>query len=457
MLAACSGKGSPTSDLPTVTPPTPATLTILTQKGGSAEIIDGSCTLQSVADAPIENELLLLNDPSRSSYAGGQVHTYSCDQDVGLTDVRAHGRLGGSVCKTGDLMGLSLTWDLTTSEGVIGGQGITSEAVPADVDCVGQLLEYKLPVICPWMASARLLSGEDASIDPAVISTPANDWEDLSLDPRNNPPSEVVVNGTPDVFDCANVLRIDKVDTRFEWESRDLLIGYAGDTPMYEGVGGVYSNFHYSVMPWDAQFDTQYQAFLAGLGATDADYATPGGAAVRASELMYCFYNPAACLADQTNAYHSWQFLLHLGMGSLAEIGQGALEPKLQLSSLVPGAFWSKKEGGNDQCEWLDMTLLATSGRTRQAVTYRNFGIWDWDAQASDPNPCVAVLIWEGDGNQTPIARSSGVIGPTDIADDFVGYFKVCRNQMTSAASLTLENFSKDLLLTLSTGDTQCR
>jgi hypothetical protein len=430
-------------------------VTILTQKGGSAEIIGGSCSEPNApADAVIANDY----PGADSAYVGGELHTYNCDPDVAITETRAYGRLGGVVCKNEDVIDLidqlpldisasfSLDWNVTTQEGAVGGTNILAEAVPGDLECIpGLLLDFKLPAVCPWMASFRYLNGELA--DPSVMD-PSNDYMDMSLDPRNNPPQNVTAYPASSfVYDCANVLRIDEVSMRFDWESPLLLIGDG----LYEGAtGGIYSNFHFTVVPWMQEYDDLNQDiedYLAAVTQT-SDYESAGAVAAKVNELMNCYTNPASCDATATTAYQSWQTLMRLAENVLLNPDEIALLPQQHAEALLPGAFWTKDTAEGSQCEWLDTVLLSSSQITDFDIEYHNFGIWDWDIQSGDPDPCVAVILWEGDGSQTSFYQGNK-IGPNDMADDFVGYFKLCKNSLDGGAE-SYYNYSDDLYIVFS-------
>lgn len=121
---------------------------------------------------------------------------------------------------------------------------------------------------------------------------------------------------------------------------------------------------------------------------------------------------------------------------------------------MLPGPFQSKilgRRGDNyDQCEWLDTKFQAPE----QVMNYRNFCIWDWDM---DPQPfndqCAMILIYEGDGFSTAFSRAMGYIGPTDIADDFVGLFEVYRRDTVNGDEVTVTNYSGQATLKLATLD----
>ncbi|MBI4238894.1 MAG: hypothetical protein HY696_10855 [Deltaproteobacteria bacterium] len=343
---------------------------------------------------------------------------------------------------------------LLASAGVIGGTGVGAELTPPNLDCAAAQ-QQPLPQLCPRMASQRGVTL--ANFDPATTSaTPAADWYDGQWDTHNNPPARAW-GIAPHQFDGHNVLRIENVTTRFDWEDDALLIGYSdgrhglpqGDiTEGSLGTGGAYANFHYAVFPLTAAAQTAYATLL---GVLPAPLATdpPGMVARAANALMRCAKAP--CAPQQQQAYRAMQYLLHLADGRLDRIGKADEAPPQQYHSTLPGAYWTKNDAGYDQCEWLDTATLAPV----QSMAYRNFGIWDWDIDTNAA--CVGVLLFEGDGNALFLQRHGlDLIGDTDSPDDFVGLFTVCRAATTATNGLTLTNFSDDLSITFATGETSC-
>lgn len=343
---------------------------------------------------------------------------------------------------------------LLAGTGVIGGSGNGAEFMAPNLDCT-DLRQQPLPTICPRMASQRHVTL--ATAGPATEPTSLEaDWYDGQWDTNNNPPTRTW-GLTPHQFDCRNVLRIDRVTTTFDWEDADLLVGYSdgqhglphGDITEGDlGTGGAYANFHYAVFPLTTAAQAAYAAFLAALPPTDTPL-QPGARARAANALMRCA--KTACALPQQQAYEAMQYLLHLADRRLDRIGKAAESPTQQYHSTLPGAYWTRNDAGYDQCEWLDTATLAP----QQTVSYRNFGIWDWDSDAA--TDCVGVLLFEGDGHAVLLQRHGlDLIGDTDSPDDFVGLYTVCRAAAAMPGGVTLANFSGDLTVTFSTGDTSC-
>jgi hypothetical protein len=447
---------------------------VLTQKGGAVEVFGGDCVLDSVEDPLIENVL--------GDYEGGDLYTYSCDESVEMDEVKAHGRLGGVTCKDDalvDLDLLSLDWDLIAEEGVIGGEGITAELVPANSECIKDPLGHVLPAPCLWLASYRYLTGEDTSIGMGVVDDPLTDWLDKSLDDRPINMTENVAHGYTKDDNC--VLVIDQIGLDFDWEDPILPIGYLNkdetSTLIDEGsFGGVYSNLHYAVVAQKLKLNDYVDAnnVLTNYFIDNSiDNSVPGKRAAALNDLVKCGYPSDPCDSGEKDAYEAWQFLLHLAKNDLAEISQESLDPDVVWDSLIPGPFYNKiDDDGYIQCEWLDMvlmenTLLNFTPPYLETLNYENFVIWDWTGQLNEveTNPCVAIIVWEGDGRQTEIARDPSsvpeleiagitdpIISPTDIADDFVGFFQVCYED----GAVTLSNYSEELHITFSTDDSNC-
>ncbi len=434
----------------------PVEASILTQKGGSANILAWSQQSPDESDDLIENEYL------EGKYLGGHRSIWSLGYYPGEKILlHADGRLGGCIEEFSTLQAVEgkRVADLKTLEGVIGGTGAFAELSSADPQCSDDWLQKKLPVPCPHLASSMLLYEGDSIIPAEVVSNPTTDWFDACNDPLNNPPF-YTWNRTdaPFTYDHRNILKIDKVRLTYDWEGADFIMGTDKTTlEDRKEVGGVYSNLHYSVMPCSNKLKVKYGEFFTGL--LKFDNPQPGALAVATNHLFRC--PNQGCDPVRQRAYEAMQFLLHVGHeegAKLQEFDPVDLPP-VQVHSLLPGPFWTKKaektrpdtgsKVGFDQCEWLDTASLAPT----QELRYRNFGIWDWDSFDSD---CVAILIYEGDGGSTTLARGLKYIGDTDIADDFVGIFEVYRAETVGGRKRTLYNYTGELSLELTTDDTVC-
>lgn len=447
---------------------------ILTQRGGdfSLQNSSGWNDVLGARNRIINEDFIEAYYPALD-YRGGDSHIwYQLTDSTDPVTMTARGRLGGCVRKTMEPVILSSTLrtaELISREGIIGGS--RSEMLPPNVPCDHEELHQTLPSVCPRMASMRYLMGE-TGIDDRVLR-PGSDYYDASLDARFNPPSEVVENGMANVFDCSNVLRIEQATTKFDWEDDDMFIGVfqqnvgsaelegedATEGNQFAGLpaGGGYANFHYAVMPFHSEHETKYNIFLNGLDSADVEEPDPGQIAIEASELARCVMQ--SCTTRRRNAYDAMQYLLHLGNGSLDRIGEGSETPALRLHSMLPGAFWTKRisaEGDYDQCEWVDTRFQ----KPVQRVAYHDAGIWDWDAEESE-NPCVSIIMWEGDGGQDDFAWLFG-LRDIDLTGDFMGWFKVCRadtvrpRENRSWKIPAKQNYSKDLTLWFETGRVEC-
>ena len=439
-------------------------VSLLVPVGGRAQVLNPTSGITPMGG---RDHLYIQNSYLGRPYRGGKAFDWLVDSHTPQTfEVLLEGRLGGKIQKTLSSEPITphhpnfLLAALAPSEGIVGGDGPTAELVPPDLGPnqfdsreVGSLFPVPavFPITCPRLASTRYLFGQDSGIDPAVVTDPASDWYEGNLDSKNNPPDDITGGDSAWrwQFDCHNVLCFKKVTTRFDWEDERILIGtdHSGNDVTEAGAGGLYANFHYAVVPCQQTYREQYQQFLNGLPSERRD-------AISASQLMRCANNRNC--TEGYDAYRAMQYLLHLAQGNLAEIGRGEQVPPLRANSVLPGPFLSKSAGNNngyDQCEWFDTRHHAPV----QNMNYHNFCIWDWD---SDPTlseeQCVMVLMWEGDGASTNFARQNAIIGPTDVADDFIGLFEVRRSN-TLGAPFVVHNYSNDITLELTTGDATCR
>lgn len=436
---------------------------VLTQMGGKTVLTskDAAIKKQLPAEASIQwpfSDILKVTGKKAeisTVYKGGGLASWELPYGFSAFDqlqATAYGRRGGCVTvdKLSSIPGAALkgsSW-LGVREAAVGGYGFAQELKYPDIPCDDtDTLAQTLPVICPRMASARLLSGEDTTLDYDVVLDSSKDWYDGLLDDKNNPPEEIVGQKPAAAWDCKNVLSLDSVTTQFDWEDGDIVIGMDGDDVVTEGnvmgigSGGAYAKLHYAVAPFKSEYEIQYQAFLKGLPALVTN--KPGELAIAASDLMRCAKQQ--CDPVKKDAYKAMQYFLHFVFSALPEVDKAADDPKLLLHSSLEGAFWSKPEDdGYPRCEWFDTRYQAPV----QTVHYKNFPIWDWDW---DANPCVVMVVLEGDGSSTDMFKGQ-YFAENDFADDFVGFFKVCKGQ-----TVVLDNYSKDLKITFSTGDAICK
>lgn len=456
---------------------------IVTQRGGDAEIYYTQPLPFEIEPVGWITSLGQLGEVRmRSGYAErhlkdrhsvlGQTRFWTIDNDPGGSFwLLAKGRRGGCVAKEAirePLSGTARVASLITREDVIGGEGTGAELIPPDIPCEDhEHLNQILPATCPLLASGRLLYGIDSSINPAVLENPDEDYLGGCWDPINNPPRlNLWPEGTTDLFDAENVLTIEKATFTFDWEDQDIRIA-AGETEgsylfdLFGGIGGAYANFHYSVMPYDPRHEEKYHQFLDALSSLRGNHSARE-IAVEASDLMRCAptpTDPSYCNPSRTAGYEAMQYLLHLGDHTLDMIDRGNEAPSLQYHSLLPGGFFNKKTDWGEQCEVLDTRYQAP----RQELRYRHFGIWDWDAHPggsdSPDGPCVSIILWEGDsswGDGGNIVRNDLDLESHVHLDDFVGYFKVCRNQTTGKSGYLVDNFSRGLALRFQTGSSAC-
>lgn len=474
--------------------------------GGRAELVTIDNKVDFLArrreGTPIQNEYL-----GRPYPGGVTFHWEGNGQPAREFEVHLEGRRGGKIWKRvrseklpTDMPGVDIYYaSLDLPEAIVGGNGVMAEMLPSNLapdefDKSENRIAAAFPMVCPRLDSTRYLMRSEADldagllpgidkIDPAVIDDPALDRYDGLLDSRNHPPEKVRQNGWRWQFDCRNVLCIDRAATTFDWEDGALVIGTGADGDIGEVIGGLYSNFHYTVVPCSDEIRRLYGVFMSGL-----EEKTPE----EASRLMRCANDPGCNLAKATGgptlyvhrmsggaerpaskyaAYRAMQVLLHIARGKLHELGDretARLNPQLLASGMLPGPFLSKRmcvrHTGNgddrrcaqyyDQCEWFDTSYHAPY----QQMNYRNFCIWDWD---SDPGPkreqCAMILLWEGDGAATERARHVGWIGDTDISDDFIGMFEVRRDDF-SKGPVEQQNFSGHLTIEFVTRNrTACR
>lgn len=462
----------------------PSCAMVLTQMGGTVVIKDksgavmaGVSSVGAFEPSEILNQYLGLTDPNIPGkgldkyklYNGGSLQNWQLPDGKIATDIQsvtAYGRRGGCVTNPKaptDISAPLLATLMGTREGMVGGGGIDSEGFMANPDCNEPGLKNTLPVLCPQMASFRYLNGEKG-ISENVLQ-PKNDFFDATYNFVNNIPANA-----PKDFDCTNVLKVDTVTTRYDWEDDALLwgIGFEGKEKG-EIKGGDYSRFRYILFPLTNEkkqiYDSYYKTMVDYLngGPLQLPYQV-GKLAIKASELVACadsdlktaaeIQNP--CNADKKKAYQAWQYLVHLGQDEagkgLSLLGKAKEEPSLKMFNTLPGAFLTTEDDPKKKdCEWLDTKFQAPE----QTMVYKNFPVWDWD---TDPAvSCVGIVILEGDGGtQKTFGLISGYYNDDFIQDDLVGYFTVCKGSPEATGKM-LKNYSDDFEMTLSTGNTICK
>lgn len=204
-------------------------------------------------------------------------------------------------------------------------------------------------------------------------------------------------------MDGRNVLLLKKVRITYDYEDSNIVDYERIDPktgerhPVYEGMGGFYSNFHYAIVPY-------------------------------AKEILE--------LPRQT--------LLNLAQGRLAMIGQERLRPAIRVHAFLPGPFFSKQQWNYSLCEWGDTEYQAPD----QSLEYEGIAMWDWDFSASDSDR-ILLIIWEEDEEAEMIER--GLIPKNYLTDDLVGVFEIQKKD--TASPLTLISARGDFQITVVTGD----
>lgn len=459
----------------------PSCILVLTQMGGKIVIKDGGGVMSGVSlsgvtePTEIFNQYLGLDDPATQGsgiekfklYNGGSLQNWQLPSGKIATDVQsvtAYGRRGGCVTNPKAVTDVSVPLAATlmgTREGIVGGGGTGSESVVANPDCGEPALKNTLPALCPQMASFRYLNGEKGLSEEVLSSE--HDFFDASYNFINNIPSNASAQ-----FDCKNVLKVDSVTTRYDWEDDALLWGIGPNgQEKGESLGGDYSRFRYIVFPLTADhkkiYDAQYKIMADYIDGLKLSY-EPGKSAIKVSELVACadsdqkteagVQNP--CNEAKKKAYQAWQYLIHLGQDETSKglvlLGKAAEEPEKKFFNTLPGAFLTvSNDPKNKDCEWLDSKYQAPV----QSMSYKNFPVWDWDV---DPSvTCLGLVVLEGDGDaQKIVGVALGYYNDDFIQDDLVGYFVVCKDSLEAKGKMMV-NYSKDFEMMLSTGNVTCK
>lgn len=381
---------------------------------------------------------------------------------------------------------------LKLPEGVWGDEGTPPDPEPSMFDSEDSPFPPKFPALCPAYASVGHVRGRPEN--RRAMQSNREDFIDLLALSGKRPPDdfrgEQGQRAQHELFDNRNLLCIDRITTTHDWEDATMPQGQQyveGSENMSEeeriqarilvtesglmgnpalGGSGMYSNFHFVVTPCKPEYEALHQRLVAGL---EGD-TTPVGEAsylLQATNPNYQRDYPVmydGYLARQ-KLFHliHWKFGMHPAPdGSNAEGPRDAnLVAPIWVHGMLPGPF----DNGNNECAWGDARYQHPPNANGfrdpfrgVTVNYQNFCIWDfdWNQQLQlngYDNQCAMVFVYDGDGSMGTRLLRAGYIGPNDVIDDFVGLFKIQRNEIAGGQPRILSNFTGNMTITFSHKD----
>lgn len=314
----------------------------------------------------------------------------------------------------------------------------------------------------------------------------------IEQQPDFNTPGQQAFANNPNIYDGCNMLTIDKVIARFDYENEDQFssweAGFYGNVSATAPISGtqpskserlfdygsfatnlsttgIESNFYFVTMPCRPEW---YESDYENLGGLNYEpnwlnYFVPPNASLWKTQIQpllhilqgerdghrgqfedpsYWIDNEIA-LETSDHQYFAQTFAQRYPPNELPPPPSHRLQGFLP--SLFEGATAGEPQFGRDsdgnalysytKCEWHDTFSQAPY----QELEYRNFAIWDWDTptNANEEPACVVVAFFEADDVEkycySSILSLCGFPAyqhPTDLSEDLIALFKVERNNI---------------------------